>query len=249
MVKNILPALAIVFFLSSCSTFKPLNFTNSKPVLTAEEPKQETRFLDEINVTPKATSTVVNSKPVVKEVATKKPVTVETVATKKETDIISRILASRKYDVEQANAVQLKYAVLLNTEIESLPATSLLESVDEWYGVQYRRGGNTKNGVDCSGFTVAVYETVYGMTIPRVSRDQYKISRKISSTELSEGDLVFFNTNGKGVSHVGVYLGNNKFIHASVSRGIMVSDLYDSYYMKRYLGAGRIDEKQEVASN
>jgi lipoprotein Spr len=89
---------------------------------------------------------------------------------------------------------------------------------------------------------------VYGIALPRVSRDQYRISRKISTTELQEGDLVFFNTKGSGVSHVGVYLGNNKFMHASVSRGVMVSDLFEPYYLQRFYGAGRIEEKQLVSA-
>ncbi|HUR66144.1 MAG TPA: NlpC/P60 family protein, partial [Chitinophagaceae bacterium] len=175
---------------------------------------------------------------------------VETPAPKEEASEISRLMALRSNaELEAASSVQLKYAVLLSTEVESLPAKALLESVDDWYGVRYRRGGNTKTGVDCSGFTVAVYAAVYGMALPRVSREQYRISRKISTTELIEGDLVFFNTTGRGVSHVGVYLGNNRFIHASVSRGVMVSGLYESYYIKRFVGAGRIDDKQMLARN
>jgi cell wall-associated NlpC family hydrolase len=142
----------------------------------------------------------------------------------------------------------LKYAVLMNTEVESLPNKTLLNAVDEWYGVRYRKGGNTKNGIDCSGFTEAVFLAAYGLQLPAVAREQYRISRKISTTELKEGDLVFFNTTG-GVSHVGVYLGNNKFIHATVTRGVMVNDLYETYYAKRYIGAGRIDDKQIVSAD
>ncbi|MBK8952163.1 MAG: C40 family peptidase [Chitinophagaceae bacterium] len=136
----------------------------------------------------------------------------------------------------------------MNTEVEALPSTSLLESVDEWYGVRYRMGGTTKKGVDCSGFTSAIYLAAFGYVLPRVSREQYRVSRKISTTELKEGDLVFFNTRGRGVSHVGVYLGNNKFIHASVSKGVMVNDLFETYYLQRFVGAGRIDDKQLVTS-
>lgn len=143
----------------------------------------------------------------------------------------------------------MKYAVLLKTEVEYLPNKALLESVDQWYGVRYRTGGNTKSGIDCSGFTVAVYAAVYGINLPRVSGEQYRISRKISTTELQEGDLLFFHTRGSGISHVGVYLGNNKFIHATVSKGVMVNDLFESYYVQRFFGAGRIDDKQVVASN
>jgi murein DD-endopeptidase / murein LD-carboxypeptidase len=64
-----------------------------------------------------------------------------------------------------------------------------------------------------------------------------------------EGDLLFFNTLGNGVSHVAIYLGNNRFIHSTVSKGVMVNSLFDSYYVKRFVGAGRIDKKQIVASN
>lgn len=251
MVKQILPAIAFLFVLSSCSTFKPLNFTSNRQVASVTAPISQTKFIDDITVTPQATvdKTEVKPEPQVSLNTTRGVNIIETPAEKEETNEIAQILASRKAEVEMASSVQLKYAILLNTEVESLPNKALLESVDEWYGVRYRTGGNTKSGVDCSGFTVAVYASVYGIMLPRVSREQYRTSRKISTTELQEGDLVFFNTNGSGVSHVGVYLGNNKFIHASVSRGVMVNDLFEPYYLKRYYGAGRIDDKQVVASN
>lgn len=210
------------------------------------------RFIDDITVTPQVSSdkTEVKPEPQVSLAATSRGVNIiESHVENQAEDQLSQIMAMRNAEVESASSVQLKYAVLMNTEVESLPNKSLLENVDEWYGVRYRTGGNTKSGVDCSGFTVAVYAAVYGIALPRVSKEQYRTSRKISTTELQEGDLVFFNTNGSGVSHVGVYLGNNKFIHASVSRGVMVSDLFEPYYLKRYYGAGRIDDKQVVASN
>ena len=107
------------------------------------------------------------------------------------------ILANRTtIDVENASSVQLKYAVLLNTEVEHLPAKSLLESVDEWYGVRYRTGGNTKSGVDCSGFSVAVYAAVYGINLPPcfqesntgpAARYQLPNSRKVTWFSLIPG--------------------------------------------------------------
>ena len=260
MVKNLLPALAIVVFLSSCSTFKPLNFTSNKQLATAPTPgPNRTKFIDEISVTPQVTNDKTEVKPQ-PTVATRGVNIVETPAVQEEEDVMAKLMEARSVaerklaaenatSVESASATQLKYAILMNTEVESLPSKTLLENVDEWYGVRYRSGGNTKSGVDCSGFTVAVYLAVYGIALPRVSREQYRISRKISTTELQEGDLVFFNTNGSGVSHVGVYLGNDKFIHASVSRGVMVSGLYEPYYLKRYYGAGRIDDKQMVSAS
>lgn len=214
---------------------------------TGQEPA-ESRFIDNILVTPEMQTVTKTETPVQKTIsrnfsrsraATVKP-TVESPA-------LPDLLADRTPEIESATELQLKYAILMDMEVESLPSSELLEAVDEWYGVRYRVGGNTQKGVDCSGFTVAVYAAAYGLTIPRVSREQHRTSRKISTTELQEGDLVFFNTNGRGVSHVGIYLGNNKFIHASVSRGVMVNDLFESYYLKRFVGAGRIDDKEYIA--
>ncbi|HEX4876217.1 MAG TPA: NlpC/P60 family protein [Chitinophagaceae bacterium] len=251
MVRQILPAIGFIVFLSSCTAFKSLNFIGNKQVISTTQPAatQPNKFIDDISVTPVTEFKVQKAEPQSGPAAniSDRPVTiVEPI--KQEITNTANILANREAEVETASAVQFKYAVLMNTEVESLPSKQLLETVDDWYGVRYRTGGNTKSGVDCSGFTVAVYSAVFGIMLPRVSREQYRISRKISTTELKEGDLVFFNTTGRGVSHVGVYLGNNKFIHASVSKGVMVNDLFESYYLKRFVGAGRIDDKQMVAS-
>ncbi len=251
MVRQIIPFITFLIFLSSCSTFKPLNFTSNRQVPSQQIGNPSTKFIDDISVTPHISVDNTEVKPELQLASgtTRGLSFIETPAEKQEAQEVSQFLASRRTSVTEAvSQVQLKYAALLNTEIESLPSKTLLDNVDEWYGVRYRTGGNTKNGVDCSGFTVAVYAAVYGIMLPRVSRDQYRTSRKISTTELQEGDLVFFNTNGRGVSHVGVYLGNNKFIHASVSKGIMVNGLFESYYLKRYVGAGRIDDKQTVSN-
>ena len=263
MVKQFLPAVAVLFLLSSCSSIKPLNFSSNKQVASATVITSQSRFIDDISVTAPvvADKTTVlkaesHSKQLVKTTgksttgATSEPAKSKEEAEKAESEMLALLMASRKEkpEVEEATQVQLKYSVLLKTEVESLPNKKLLNNVDSWYGVRYITGGNTKKGVDCSGFTVAVYADIYGIALPRVSREQYRISRKISTTELQEGDLVFFNTKGNGVSHVGIFLGNNKFIHATVHKGIMVSDLYESYYAKRYYGSGRIDDKQIVSN-
>jgi hypothetical protein len=246
MVKQILPAIAFIIFLSSCSSIKSLSFTNNKKT-DPETSMNRVSFIDEISVTPAPSSMDrTGTKPEAK-VATKEKTSPQPV---NNSNAIEEILAARaESSLEKTSPVQLKYCLLLDTEVESLPNRQLLETVDNWYGVRYRTGGNTRSGVDCSGFTVAVYAALYGIALPRVSREQYRISRKISTTELQEGDLVFFDTRGGGyVSHVGVYLGNNKFIHASVSKGVMVNDLFESYYMKRYIGGGRIDNKSLAGS-
>ena len=87
----------------------------------------------------------------------------------------------------------------------------------------------------------AVYLAAFAMVVPRTAFEQFRVTNRISAVEMKEGDLVFFNTTG-GVSHVGIYLRNNKFIHASSSRGVTVSDLFDPYYLKRFLGVGRIEK-------
>lgn len=248
MVKNLLSAILPLLLLASCSSLKTLSFTNSKPVAATPEavkevPKTQTKevkFIENIDVTPQ------NAEPQKQAVVTKEPV--REPARVEEKKISTDFIVNRTPSVETASSVQLKYAVLLNTEVEMLPATELLENVDNWYGVPYRKGGNTSKGVDCSGFTVAVYEDVYGIVLPRISRDQYRITRHISTTELQQGDLLFFDTRGRGsISHVGIYLGNNKFIHASVSRGVMVSGMFEPYYLQRFVGAGRIDNKSIVS--
>lgn len=251
MVKQLLPAFVFAVVFSSCTALKSLNFTSSKQVAPVSAPVIKTKFIEDITVTPAISTDKAESKP--EPALTVNPAAGSNIAgtpvQQAQVSELSEILAKRSSDIEMASSVQLKYAILLQTEVEALPSKELLESVDYWYGVRYRRGGNTKSGVDCSGFSVAVYSAVYGMMLPRVSREQYRISRKISTTELQEGDLVFFNTTGRGVSHVGVYLGNNRFAHASVSRGVMVSSLLENYYIQRFVGAGRIDNKQLVSAN
>lgn len=149
--------------------------------------------------------------------------------------------------VENATDIQLKYSILLDTEVEFLRNVHLFKTIDEWFGTRYRYGGNSKDGVDCSAFVQNVFTDHYNLTLPRTAREQYEAAQKISMTEIKEGDLVFFNTTG-GVSHVGIYLQNNKFVHAATSEGVTISDLYDNYWVKRFVGAGRLEKEAPAAS-
>jgi len=144
---------------------------------------------------------------------------------------------------------RFKYAILLDAPVEELNDDKLLSFIDEWYGTRYRLGGNDKSGIDCSAFVQSFFTAIYGFGIARTCKEQYGLIRRIKKTQLQEGDLVFFKTRGKSISHVGVYLRNNKFIHASTSSGVMISDLGEEYFSKRFAGAGRIEEPGLVNGN
>lgn len=119
-------------------------------------------------------------------------------------------------------------------------ANKIISTALSYRGVKYRFGGATPVGFDCSGYVMYVYNK-HGIKLPRTADIQYKAGRPVKGKkDLKPGDLVFFETYEKGASHVGIYQGNGKFIHASSSRGVMVSSLSEAYYAKRYLGARRV---------
>lgn len=111
----------------------------------------------------------------------------------------------------------------------------------EWIGTPYRSGGHTKRGTDCSGLTGEIYRKVYRVRLPRSTGEQLAACRKVARRGLKEGDLVFFH-NGKSrkkVTHVGIYLKNDKFVHASTSRGVIVSSLDENYWRRCWMRGGR----------
>jgi len=115
-----------------------------------------------------------------------------------------------------------------------------LEQIYKKYkGTKYRYGGTTSRGFDCSGFVQRVYKEAFNIDLPRSTRDMMKLGKKINKNELKPGDLVFFHPTRK-YYHVGIYLGNGVFIHASTSRGVIKSDLSLNYWKKSYIKGRRI---------
>lgn len=147
------------------------------------------------------------------------------------------------YDPKQVSQVSGKLGIpVKNTSKEDDKNMRLYAECSLWMGTKYKYGGLTKRGVDCSGLVFNVYKNVYKKTIPRSTKDLSAKSKKISKGSLYAGDLVFFATTGnkKKVSHVGIYLKDGYFIHASSSRGVVVSHLDENYYKKAWVKAGRI---------
>ncbi|BAV08081.1 lipoprotein Spr [Filimonas lacunae] len=225
----------MVIAVASCKSIKNIG---AKDNSTAKSSKSSTRtrsgsgkFIDGIEVTPGS-------------VVTSKHATSSSLTGKKgklyqpEDDV-----PASGMNIEEAQWLQLKFAIILDASVEKLTNMALLRSLDEWWGTRYCLGGNTQNCVDCSGFTLAVMRDVYGVSVPRTAQEQYDKSARVDMEDLREGDYVFFHTSGRSISHVGIYLFNNKFVHASTSNGVMVSDLNDKYWQPKYRGGGRVTRK------
>lgn len=124
--------------------------------------------------------------------------------------------------------------------MDASQANSLISTAKKYIGVPYQFGGTTPKGFDCSGYLQYVFAK-HGMQIPRLADEQYRLGTPTKSKkQLVPGDLVFFTTYEAGVSHCGIYLGNDNFIHASSSRGIRIDKLSDSYWQPRYVGGKHI---------
>ena len=121
---------------------------------------------------------------------------------------------------------------------------ALLREAGSHLGTGYRGGGKSPAGFDCSGFVRSIYEQTIGLVLPRRARDQASVTEKIEQQELRPGDLVFFNTQGGSHSHVGIYVGKGRFVHAPSKGGtVRLEKITSSYWSQRYTEAGRIIQK------
>jgi lipoprotein Spr len=134
-----------------------------------------------------------------------------------------------------------KYSSMVDVMPNQLSNVMLYSFIDDWYGTRYRMGGTSKKGIDCSAFTQSLYKYVFGVDIVRTACLQFNASTRIQDkSELREGDLVFFRVNTSRISHVGVYLCNNYFVHSASSKGVSIASLNNSYWSRYYAGGGRI---------
>lgn len=132
------------------------------------------------------------------------------------------------------------YAEVLGVRTSELQNPTLYAYIDDWMGTPHRSGGIDRRGLDCSAFVGLVMRDVYGKSVPRISKEMAQHIKRKYERQLQEGDLVFFSFGRKDIDHVGIYLQNNKFVHVSTSKGVIISDLHDSWYYKYFTRAGSI---------
>lgn len=132
------------------------------------------------------------------------------------------------------------YYLAQNLRIDSAATPFLYYNIYAWLGTAYKYSGDNKKGIDCSGFVSRMYSDVYCIALSGGSRDIFPRVQPVEKNELREGDLLFFKIRKGQISHVGVYLGNNKFAHATVRSGVIISDLDEEYYKRYFYKGGRI---------
>lgn len=234
----------IGLFMSSCSTLKSISTSTKSFVKSIATPGNNQRpwnsqdyvatdpntieFLENISVKPgtiylKKASNALDGNGTVRNTATN-----------------YEAMPANMSDVEKANWLQLKYSIKMDVAVEEIRNIPLLQKIDEWWGTPYCLGGSSKGCIDCSYFTLDVMKNIYDINLKRTAAEQYEQCQRIEWTNLKEGDLIFFKTEGRRtISHVGIYLTNNKFAHASTSQGVTISDLADPYWQRRLFSLGR----------
>lgn len=143
---------------------------------------------------------------------------------------------------QEGDSLMVRFFKEKGLSLDSANNIALYDASCTWLGVPYRYGVCTPTGTDCSGFTKWIYRNVYKIELSGGSADIYSKVKKVDDADRKEGDLVFFRISKGRISHVGVYLQNDYFIHASTQLGVIISSLNEPYYKKYYTGAGRVEE-------
>lgn len=148
--------------------------------------------------------------------------------------------SSKARGVEFKGSLKERYAALLEVSEREILNEKLYKFIDEWMGAPNVPGGMKKNGIDCSGFAILLQKEIFDKNLPRTARQMAEAVKRKYENQLEEGDLVFFNFNGQPFNHVGIYLKNNRFVHVSTTKGVIVSNLKDSWYYKYFSRGGSV---------
>lgn len=149
---------------------------------------------------------------------------------------------------ENPQAIPETIAAPQDKPLEKTYLEKLMARHEEWRGTKYRMGSLVKkNGVDCSGFVLLTFRDLFGIELPRSTREQNLLGTEVKRDQLQTGDLVFFHT-GR-TKHVGIYLENNQFLHASTRAGVKISKMTEAYWKRNYWKAKRLDLVQMAKSN
>lgn len=139
-------------------------------------------------------------------------------------------ISKSEHPVNQTQLLVEKYSNLLGVKPSDISNIALYSFIDQWYGTPYKYGGESKNGIDCSNFVTLLYKEVFNKTISGPSGTIFNQCKVTSNNSLKEGDLVFFKIHKNKISHVGVYLQNNQFVHATTKKGVRIDNLNTTYY-------------------
>jgi len=169
-------------------------------------------------------------------------------AVQAQTKTIPTLTADKPAEEEESLAKSY-LSQIMGVAISATSNVKLFQFVYDWIGTPYRFGGSSKKGIDCSAFTKELYSKVFDLDIKRNSRDIFSMVDPVDKDDLKEGDLVFFKIHSRSISHVGIYLGDGRFAHAS-SKGVSISNIDDPYYTRYFYKGGRMlaSLKAELAS-
>src|ERR1700754_525585 len=151
----------------------------------------------------------------------------------------SPVVADDKNSDDQESLAKDYLSQIMGVAMSATSNMKLFHFVYDWIGTPYRFGGSSRKGIDCSAFTKELYSQVFNMDIRRNSRDIFSMVSPVGKDDLKEGDLVFFKIHSRSITHIGIYLGDNRFAHASL-KGVAISSLDAAYYSRYFYKGGRV---------
>lgn len=222
--RKVLPFLFLSFFISAC--YGPVRFA------TKSLENSQNHYVDSLRIK-KALITQQNDS--TQRFATDLEFT--------EDELQEIILEDQSQPIRDMKEILLRRNNLDTLNSNPTYYEKFLMTVINYLGTPYKFGGTSRKGIDCSAFTQLIFQESLNIEIPRSTLQQIKIGKEVNREELQFGDLVFFNTRRRqNPGHVGIYLWDDYFVHASTKYGVIVSSMADGYYNRRFVGARRVEE-------